>query len=63
MTVEGVGVREDAAHGAALNLMPPELRGQRETERERVMKRALLAAAGVLLLAVLLLSAVCEARE
>lgn len=54
VTVEGVGVREDAAHGAALNLMPPELRGQRETERERVMKNALLAAAGVLLLAVLL---------
>jgi general secretion pathway protein L len=54
VTVEAVGVREDAAHGAALNLMPPELRGQRETERERVMKRALLAAAGVLLVAVLI---------
>lgn len=54
VTVEGVGVREDAAHHTALNLMPPELRGQRETERERVMKRALLAAAGALLLAVLL---------
>ena len=54
VTVEGVGVREDAAHGAALNLMPPELRGQRETERERNVKLALLAAAGVLLLAVLL---------
>lgn len=54
VTVEGVGVREDAVHGAALNLMPPELRGERETERERVMKLALLAAAAVLLLAVLL---------
>jgi general secretion pathway protein L len=54
VTVEGVGVREDGAHGAALNLMPPELRGQRETETERVLKRALLAASGVLLLAVLL---------
>ncbi|HET7728892.1 MAG TPA: pilus assembly protein PilM [Usitatibacter sp.] len=54
VTVEGVGVQEDAAQGAALNLMPPELRGQRETERERLMKLALLAAAGVLLLAVLL---------
>lgn len=54
VTVEGVGVREDAAHGAALNLMPPELRGQRETERERNVKLALLAAAGVLLMAVLL---------
>lgn len=54
VTVEGVGVREDAVHGAALNLMPPELRGQRETERERTVKLALLAAAGVLLLAVLL---------
>lgn len=54
VTVEGVGVREEAAHGAALNLMPPELRGQRETERERVAKRALLGVAGLLLLAVLL---------
>lgn len=54
VTVEGVGVREDAAHGASLNLMPPELRGQRETERERNVKLALLAAAGALLLAVLL---------
>jgi len=54
VTVEGVGVREDAIHGAALNLMPPELRGQRETERERTVKLALLAAAGVLLLAALL---------
>jgi general secretion pathway protein L len=54
VTVEGVGVREDGTHGAALNLMPPELRGQGETETERVAKRALLAAAGVLLMAVLL---------
>jgi general secretion pathway protein L len=54
VTVEGVGVQEDAVHGAALNLMPPELRGQRETERERVVKRALLAVAGILLLAALL---------
>lgn len=54
VTVEGVGVGEDAAQGASLNLMPPELRGQRETERERVTKLALLATVGVLLLAVLL---------
>lgn len=54
VTVEGVGVRDDPVHGGALNLMPTELRGGRETERERVMKRALLAAVGVLLLAVLL---------
>jgi general secretion pathway protein L len=54
VTVEGVSVQEDTVHGVALNLMPPELRGQRETERQRVVKRGLLAAAGVLLLAVLL---------
>jgi general secretion pathway protein L len=54
VTVEGVGVREDTGQGAALNLMPTESRGQRETSRERTVKRALLAAAGVLLLAVLL---------
>ena len=54
LTVEGVGVRDDAAHGAALNLMPPELRGQDETQAERTTKRALLAGAGMLLLAVLL---------
>jgi general secretion pathway protein L len=54
VTVEGVGVADDAAHGGGLNLMPPELRGQRETQQERTVKRVLLAAAGVLLLAVLL---------
>jgi general secretion pathway protein L len=54
VTVEGVGVRDDAGQAAGLNLMLPELRGQRETPQEQLAKRALLATTGALLLAVLL---------
>ena len=53
-TVEGVTVREDGPQpGGALNLMPAELRGERETPQARAVKRALLALSAILLLVVL----------
>lgn len=59
VTPEGVTVREDGPQpGGALNLMPAELRGERETPRARIVKRTLLALSALLLLAVLAYPAV-----
>ncbi|MEO7741777.1 MAG: pilus assembly protein PilM [Usitatibacter sp.] len=54
VNVEGVTVREDGPQpGGALDLMPAGLRSESETPRARIVKRALLAVTGLLLLAVL----------
>jgi general secretion pathway protein L len=55
-SVQGVGLRDDAGGShAPLDLLPSEQRGERESSRERLAQRALLAAVGVLLLAALVL--------
>ena len=54
ITVEGILPRQEIAQASgALNLMPAEQRGERETPRERALKLGLAAVAGLLLLAVL----------
>ena len=59
VTVEGVTVREDGPQpGGAMNLMPADLRGESETPRARMVKRALLVVTALLLLAVLAYPAV-----
>ena len=60
--VQGVAVRDEAGHGAALDLMPLEQRGEGETSRERLVQRILLGAV-VALLAVALLFPVWQKRE
>jgi general secretion pathway protein L len=48
--VQGVAVRDDAGHGAeALDLLPFEQRGERETARERLVQRGLAVAVVILL--------------
>lgn len=55
LTVEGILPRQELGHGgAALNLMPAEQRGERETPRERLFKRVLAGVVLLLLAAVLL---------
>lgn len=63
VSVQGVAVREDAGHaGAALDLLPSEQRGERESSRERMAQR--LAAGTVLvLLFVALIYPVYQKRE
>ena len=60
--VQGVAVRDDAGHGATLDLMPSEQRGEGETSREKLAQHALLGAA-VALLAGALLYPVWQKRE
>ena len=60
--VQGVAVRDDAGHGATLDLMPSEQRGEGQTSREKLAQRALLGAA-VALLAGALLYPVWQKRE
>lgn len=56
VSVQGVSLLEEPAHpGAPIDLLPVEQRGERESRRERILRRALAAAVVVLLLAVLLL--------
>ena len=62
VNVQGVAVRDEAGHGAALDLMPSEQRGEGETSAERMAQRLLLGAA-VVLLAVALLFPVWQKRE
>ena len=61
--VQGVGVRDaPGAEAAALDLLPSEQRGERESARERLLQRALVAAV-VILLALALLIPVWRKRE
>jgi general secretion pathway protein L len=54
LNVQGVTVRDDAASASApLDLLPSEQRGERESARDRMLKRVLGAAVVVLLLAAL----------
>jgi general secretion pathway protein L len=63
VSVQGVTVRDDASHaGSQLDLLPLEQRGERETSRERLINRSLMAAV-VLLLGVALLFPVWRKRE
>ena len=56
VNVQGVTLRDDLAAGpAALELMPSEQRGARETSRERIVRYGLIAAVVVLFAAVLVL--------
>ena len=55
MSVQGVTVRDDGGHaGSQLDLLPTEQRGERESSRERLVKRALMGAVSALLLVALL---------
>jgi general secretion pathway protein L len=63
VSVQGVTVREDAGHSSApLDLLPSEQRGERETGRDRMLKR-LLAVAVVLLLLAALIYPIYRKRE
>jgi general secretion pathway protein L len=63
LSVQGVTVRDDAAHAATpLDLLPSEQRGERESAKERVVRHSLMAAV-VLLLLVALLFPVWRKRE
>ncbi|MGE5097627.1 MAG: PilN domain-containing protein [Betaproteobacteria bacterium] len=54
VSVQGVSLREEPAHpGPALDLLPVEQRGERETRGERILRRVLAAAVVVLVFAVL----------
>jgi general secretion pathway protein L len=56
VSVQGVSLREEPAHpGAAIDLLPPEQRGERESRAERFLRRGLAAAVAVLIVAVLFL--------
>ena len=58
VSVQGVAVSDDSATGAAaIDLLPTEQRGERESPNERLIKRALAAVVVVLLFVVLLLPA------
>jgi general secretion pathway protein L len=58
LSVQGVTVRDDAAHAATpLDLLPSEQRGERETARERMVKHSLMGAVVLLLLVALLFPA------
>jgi general secretion pathway protein L len=62
-SVQGVGVRDDVGHaGPPLDLLPTEQRGERESSRERLVQRGLLAAIALLLVVALLLP-VWQKRE
>ena len=62
-SVQGVGVRDAAGHaGAPLDLLPTEQRGERESSRERLIQRGLVAAVALLLVVALLLP-VWQKRE
>jgi len=63
LSVQGVTVRDEAAHAAApLDLLPSEQRGERETANERLVRHSLMGAV-VLLLLVALLFPVWRKRE
>jgi len=63
VSVQGVAVRDDVGHPAApLDLMPRELRGERESSRERTIQGLLLGTVAVLLVIALFLP-VWQKRE
>ena len=53
VSVQGVGLRDDARRSEAFDLLPSEQRGERETSRERLVRNSLLAAVLLLVLAAL----------
>ncbi len=57
VSVQGVSVRDDATHPAPLDLLPSEQHGERESPRERMVQRGLLAAVCVFAVVALLLPA------
>ena len=53
VSVQGVGLRDDARRSEAFDLLPSEQRGERETSRERLVRNGLIAAVLLLFLAAL----------
>lgn len=62
VSVQGVTVREEIGRSAALDLLPSEQHGERESARERLVNRSLIGAT-LVLLAVALLLPVWQKRE
>ena len=56
VSVQGVSLREEPAHpGVAIDLLPAEQRGERESRAERFLRRGLAVAVAILIVAVLFL--------
>jgi general secretion pathway protein L len=55
VSVQGVGLRDEAGQGAAMDLLPSEQRGERESPRERLVQRGLAIAVVLLFAAALAL--------